>query len=88
MKAVMTDRETLYRLLFDALLDLRTEGKECRNGRVFGLADLMHQLPNQLMEMEEGKLQATDILEELRSHAQKRGVETWLEKHLQVSSNG
>ena len=82
----MTDRDMIYKLLFDALLDLRIEGHETKSKKVYGLADLFHQLPNRLKDMEDGKSTAAEILGELRQRARERGIEQWLDKHLPVTS--
>ncbi|HSV15370.1 MAG TPA: hypothetical protein VLI90_14010 [Tepidisphaeraceae bacterium] len=78
----MSDREIIYKLLFDALLELRIEGHESKNAKVFRLADLFQQLPNRLRDMQQGKIEESQILEELRQRARERGVEQWLDLHL------
>jgi hypothetical protein len=82
----MSDRDVLYKLLFDALLELRIEGAETKNAKVQRLADLFHQLPNRLRDIDSGDVDPATVLAELRTRAEEKGVHRWLEQHLPAES--
>ena len=78
----MHDLDSIYDALFAALLELRAEGAEQKNARVFHLADLFHQLPNWLKERDAGEVDADEIVQRLRQRAERAGTSAWLETHL------
>ena len=82
------DRDAIYRALFDALLELRTEGAEKKNPRVFHLADLFHQLPNWLRELDRGDIDAEEVARRLRERAERAGTSAWLDQHLPTPAPG
>jgi hypothetical protein len=84
----MSDRDILYKLLFDALLELRIEGAETKNAKVQRLADLFHQLPNRLRDIDSGETDASSVLAELRKRAVDKGVQRWLDEHLPAVHHG
>ncbi|MEM7809073.1 MAG: hypothetical protein AAF561_13270 [Planctomycetota bacterium] len=75
-------RDQVYDVLFDALLELREAGSESGDKRVFHLADLLHQLPNWLKELDRGEISADDVVERLKSRAGDRGLSAWLDAKL------
>jgi hypothetical protein len=75
--AVMSDREILYQLLFDALLELRVEGAEANNPTLSRLADLFHQIPNRLRAIDAGETDAQSVLAELRKRRRRASNVGW-----------
>jgi len=71
--------ETLHRLLFDALLEIRSEGFEHKNKLVFHLADLFHNTVLQMGQAAEGKIAYEDVLSKLTERARDKGMERWLD---------
>ena len=70
--------ETVHRLLFRALIEMRAQGHEQKNKVVFHLADLFH---NAVLEMEnaaEGKTTYEDVLRILEEKAKENGCASWL----------
>lgn len=78
----MTDRTTLYQLLFDVILELRTDGHEKENTKEFKLADLFHQFPHWLQDLDAGKVTADEVLNKLRERAEALKIERWLDGRL------
>ena len=68
----------LYRLLFDALIEIRLLGYESNNKMVWVLADLLHNLPLQLDRLDRGGITVQDIMRELEWRAHRHGIERWL----------
>src|SRR5262245_36561750 len=78
----MSPTETLHRLLFRALLEMRSQGHEHRNKVVFHLADLFH---NTVLEMEnaaEGRRSYAEVLALLEQRAAEKGLDKWLKQNL------
>jgi hypothetical protein len=74
--------ETVHRLLFRALIEIRAQGYEQNNKLVFHLADLFH---NAVLEMEaaaEGRSTYEEVLRQLGQRAKEKGCERWLDAAL------
>lgn len=82
----MTTKQLLFRLLALALIELREEGYEIQNTKVFALADLFHNVPGQLERVEREETTPEDIMRWLRAHAQRRGIEGWLELRVEAAT--
>ena len=80
------DREEIYDLLFAALLELRIEGAERKSARTFRLADLFHQLPTWLKELDAGDIDAEEVILRLRQRAERSGISAWLEAQLDADA--
>ncbi len=78
----MSDRDAIYRVLFDALLELREAGVELKDKRVFHLANLLHHLPHWLKDIDDGAATPTQVVQRLRERAEDAGVTGWFEAHL------
>ena len=79
----MTAAELVHRLLFRALLEMRSQGHEQHNKVVFHLADLFH---NSVLEMEraaEGRRSYEDVFKSLQEKAKEKGLERWLTTNLE-----
>jgi hypothetical protein len=68
----------IYDLLCRALIDLRAEGHATQNQLVFLLADLFHNIPLQLGQVDQGDLAPDDVLVWLHRRAQGTLMEDWL----------
>src|SRR5262245_10046554 len=78
--------EVVHRLLFHALLEMRSQGHEYKNKVVFHLADLFH---NTVLDMEnaaEGKPTYEEVLDSLAEQARLNGLEKWLGTNLAALS--
>jgi len=73
----------LYRLLFDALVEIRLLGYESNDKVVWVLAHLLHNLPLQLDRLDRGEISIGDIMHELEERAQRHGIERWLHVRLE-----
>jgi hypothetical protein len=80
----MTSRELLHRLLYLALVEMRTEAYEVRNKKVFHLADLLHTLPLQLERVAGGEGSYDEVLKSLHSRAGDKSLERWLENAIEA----
>ena len=78
----MHDRDAIYDALFDALLEMRADAADRKNARVFHLADLFHQLPNWLRELDHGTIGVEEVSRRLRERAGRAGTSAWLDEHL------
>jgi hypothetical protein len=82
MKAMATNKapavETVHRLLFRALLEIRSEGHEHKNKVVFHLADLFHKVVLEMGNAAEGQCTYEDVLKRLEERAAERGLDKWL----------
>jgi hypothetical protein len=74
--------ETVHRLLFRALLEMRSQGHEQRNKLVFHLADLFHNVVLEMENAAEGRGTYQDVLDHLERQAQEKGLEKWLSQNI------
>lgn len=73
-------KKMLYRLLFDALIDMRVRGYESGDEAIFALSDMFHNVPLQLDGLDRNELSVQDILQEVRERARRHhDAEGWLE---------
>jgi hypothetical protein len=78
----MNDREMIYRLMYESLLEIRDAARESRDTRIFRLADLLHNVPLQLERVIEGKKTYDQVLQSVRARAKETGCEKWVEQSL------
>jgi hypothetical protein len=76
-------RALLYRLLYDALIEIRYDAHEGLTKEVFRLADLFHNLPMQLERMQRGETTPEEVMSDLRAHAERIGAKQWLAHRIQ-----
>jgi hypothetical protein len=76
-----------YRLLHNALIEMRYEAHEGRGDNVFRLADLFHRLPLQLERMERGEEGYEAVMRELQTHAERIGLTQWLAHRTEEDAN-
>lgn len=74
--------ETVHRLLFRALLEMRAQGHEQKNKVVFHLADLFHNVVLEMESAAEGKCTYEDVLRILDVSAKEKGLGQWLDRTL------
>jgi hypothetical protein len=72
--------ETVHRLLFRALLEMRAQGHESKNKVVFHLADLFHNVVLEMQNAAEGRCSYDDVLKALQERAREKGLDRWLEE--------
>jgi hypothetical protein len=75
-------KRVLYRLLFDALIEIRLLGYASNDKVVWVLADLLHNLPLQFDRLDRGEITVQDIMHELEERAHRHGIERWLHGRL------
>ncbi len=78
----LSDAETVHRLLFRALLEVRSQGLEQNNRVVYHLADLFHTVVLEMANAAEGRCSYEDVLAGLEQCAKERGLDRWLDKNL------
>jgi hypothetical protein len=74
--------ETVHRLLFRALLEIRSQGHEQKNKLVFHLADLFHNIVLEMGNAAEGQCTYEGVLKALEERAKEKGLDKWFEKNL------
>jgi hypothetical protein len=74
----MSDETLLYRLLARAFLDIRIASLEGRNGTVFELADLFHNVPFQIARIRLDDGDFHEILDWLEMRCEQKGIKGWL----------
>jgi len=70
--------ETVHRLLFRALLEIRSQGHEEKNKVVFHLADLFHTVVLEMENAAEGRCTYEDVVKLLEQRAKEKGLDRWL----------
>lgn len=70
------------RLLHHGLVTQRQAIRDGAPDVAEGIADLLHTLPLELIQLEEGARSSDDVLTDLRERAQRLGCARWLESAL------
>ena len=78
----MGSSDTLHRLLYLALLEIREHGREDENKVVFHLADLFHNIPLPLSSVVKNERTYEEVLSALRAKARETGCDRWLDRRL------
>ncbi|MEO5979519.1 MAG: hypothetical protein ABIQ21_20290 [Chryseolinea sp.] len=73
------EKELLFKLVFQALVDIREEATPIENKKIAFLSDLVHNVPLKLLKADDSSKTYSSILEELRRRATRGGLENWLE---------
>jgi hypothetical protein len=76
----MTKREIIYRLLYLALIEIRTEAYDIKNSKIFHLSDLLHNIPLKLERVLQGEGSYDEVMDWIQTRAQEKSCEQWLEK--------
>jgi hypothetical protein len=74
--------ETLHRLLFRALLEMRARGHEQKDKVTFHLADLFHNIVLEMENAARGRCSYEEVLAKLSERADEKGLTRWLEANL------
>lgn len=74
--------ETIHRLLFRALLEIRSQGHDEQNKVVFHLADLFHTIVLDMENAAEGRRTYEEVLNLLEQRAKEKGLDRWLNQSL------
>ena len=80
----MNSQEIIYRLLYLALIEIRSESYAIKNKEIFHLADLFHNIPLQLEKVASGTGSYDEVLSWLRERAQEKDCEGWLDKAIEA----
>jgi hypothetical protein len=75
-----TALETVHRLLFRALVEIRAQGYEEKNKLVFHLADLFHNIVLEMKNAAEGQTSYEEVLHRLEEKAKEIGCDKWLQR--------
>jgi hypothetical protein len=73
-----TALETVHRLLFRALIEIRAQGHEQKNKLVFHLADLFHNVVLEMENAAQGCTTYEEVWRLLQEKAREKGCEAWL----------
>lgn len=87
VKVFMNSRESLHRLLYLALIEIRTEAHELGNKKIFHLADLFHNVPLRLENVLREESSYDEVLVWLRERAQEKGCGEWLDDVIEAETN-
>jgi hypothetical protein len=74
--------ETVHRLLFRALIEMRAQAHEQNDKLVFHLADLFHNVVLEMKNAAEGKSSYAEVLHGLEVRAKDKGCEKWVQAAL------
>jgi hypothetical protein len=84
----MNDNQSCYFLLkalHFALVEIREEAYSIKNNRIYGLSDLIHNLPLQIsavIDNEEIEQECSILLEKFVEKSKKAGAQRWIENVL------
>lgn len=70
--------ETVHRLLFRGLLEIRGQGHDEKNKVVFHLADLFHTIVPEMKNAAEGRCTYEDVMKLIEKRAKEKGMDRWL----------
>lgn len=77
----MQEQKFLYYLLYSALSEIRTEGENIKNKRVYWVSDLLRKLPLVLDQAASDEEYECAFME-LKKNAEKKKLSFWLESRL------
>jgi len=75
----VTDCEIVHRILYFALLDIRSRARELNDRAVFQLADLFHNVVLQMGHACADSREYSDVYSALVEQADRQGCRTWLD---------
>ncbi len=78
--------ETVHRLLFRALLEIRSQGHDEKNKVAFHLADLFHTVVLEMAKAAEGGCTYEEVLKGLEQRAKEKGLDRWLAQNASNAS--
>ena len=74
--------ETVHKLLFRALLEIRSQGHDGQNKVVFHLADLFHSVVLEMENAAKGGCTYDDVMALLEQRVKEKGLDRWLRDNL------
>jgi hypothetical protein len=80
---VTSEVGTIHRLLFRALLEMRSQGLAHKDTVVFQLADLFQQVVLEMENAAKGRGTYEGVLKLLGERARATGLGEWLDRHLE-----
>lgn len=75
----MKDKEVLYKLLFELLIQFRERGKELDDKKIFHLSNLFHKIPLKLFNVDNDNDYA-EILNYLKSNCRNYDLGLWVKE--------
>jgi hypothetical protein len=72
----------VHRLLFRALLEMRSQGHEHQDKVVFHLADLFHTVALDMERAARGECGYGEVMQHLQQRASEKGLRKWLDSNL------
>jgi hypothetical protein len=78
----MSANHTVHRLLFRALLEMRSQGHEHHDKVVFHLADFFHTVVLEMERAARGECSYQDVMRTLEERATEKGLRRWLDHNL------
>ncbi len=80
------DREMrlMYQILFNAFLEIRMYADGSQNTAVYRIADLFHNVTNDLAQAALNEIGYDEVLKRLVLHSQERGSEKWVEHQFKI----
>jgi hypothetical protein len=75
--------KVVHRLLFNALLEIRSQGYDQRDKVVYHLADLFHNVVLEMENAAEGTATYEDVFHFLEERAREKGCEAWVQRNLE-----
>jgi len=72
----MDSKTLINKLLYSILVEIRTEAYEAKNAKIFHLADISHNIPLQLNNVDKAD-NYDDIMEWLTNRAKEKNCEEW-----------
>ena len=75
----MDNKQTILKLIYYALIDIRSNAYEIKNGNIFQMSDLFHNIPLQLIQADEGEISHEEILKDIRRYAKEKNYLEWIE---------
>lgn len=83
----MNDAKKIHDALYYALIEIRAQAEHTGDKLVFHLADLLHGVPGQLMQVERGERTFTEVLANLEERAEQKGCRAWLNNVYKLTSD-
>lgn len=68
----------VHRLLFQALVEIREQGRETKNSAVFHLADLFHTAVLDMEAAARGERSFESVMQSLERSADEKGLDRWI----------
>lgn len=78
----METSEQIFRLLYSALIEIRTEAYEKENTLIFCISDMFHTVPLQLERVQKGEISYAEVFSDINKKASEKGYEKLLENLL------